>query len=310
MPLKIIFMGTPEFAVPALQALLDSEHRVMAVYAQPPRPAGRGQKLREAPTHVLADEYAVDVCTPVNFKTPESVEELKSYGADIAVVAAYGLLLPKTVLEAFPKGCINIHPSALPRWRGAAPIHRTVLAGDKTTDICIMQMDEGLDTGAVLAREPIDLPADITTGQLHDKLAVEAVPLLLETLAAIELGEAIAVAQSEDGVTYASKIRKEEAEIDWTHSAEEIARKVHGLNPFPIAVSTLNGEPIKILEASWDSQGHSVVSGTVIDDTFGIACGFGTLHPMLVQRPGKKPMPTQEMLRGHAVPKGTKLGSH
>lgn len=308
MPLKIVFMGTPEFAVPALRGLLDSDHEVVAVYAQPPRPAGRGQKLRPAATHRLAEERGVQVRTPVNFKTAESLDELKSFGADIAVVAAYGLLLPKAVLEAFPKGCINIHPSALPRWRGAAPIHRTVLAGDKTTDICIMQMDEGLDTGDVLTREPFALPADITTGQLHDMLAEKSVPLLLETLAAIALDEAIAVPQATEGVTYAQKIRKEEAEIDWTHSAEEISRKIRGLNPFPVAASTLNGEPIKILAASCSKEGHSVISGTVVDDEFSIACGFGTLHPSLVQRPGKKPMPVAEMLRGNPVPKGTKLG--
>jgi methionyl-tRNA formyltransferase len=309
MPLNIVFMGTPEFAVPALQALLDSEHRVVAVYAQPPRPAGRGQKLRESPTHQLAETYAVDVCTPRHFKTPESLAELKSYQADIAVVAAYGLLLPAAVLEAFPKGCINIHPSALPRWRGAAPIHRTVLAGDKSTDICIMQMDEGLDTGAVLAREPVAIPREVTTGQLHDMLATQAVPLLLETLSAIEAGGVKAIPQSGEGITYAHKIRKEEAEIDWTHSAEEIARKIRGLNPFPVAASTLNGEPIRILEATWDAEGHSVIAGTTINDQFSIACGFGTLHPTRVQRPGKKPLLTQEMLRGYPVPQGTRLGT-
>lgn len=308
MPLKIVFMGTPEFAVPALRGLLDSDHNVVAVYAQPPRPAGRGQKLRPAPTQLLAEEHGVPVRTPVNFKSSESLAELRGFGADIAVVAAYGLLLPKAVLEAFPKGCINIHPSALPRWRGAAPIHRTVLAGDETTNICIMQMDEGLDTGDVLARAPFDLPSGITTGELHDTLAAQSVPLLLETLAAIALGEAVAVPQAAEGVTYAQKIRKEEAEIDWTHSAEEIARKVRGLNPFPVAASVLNGEPIKILAADWSKDGHSVVAGTVVDDALGIACGFGTLRPTLVQRPGRKPMSAAEMLRGTPVPKGTKLG--
>lgn len=309
MPLSIVFMGTPDFAVPALRGLIESGHRVVAAYSQPPRPAGRGQQLRPSPVQQLAEQHGIPVYTPLNFKSPESVEELHALKADIAVVAAYGLLLPKTVLEAFPKGCINIHPSALPRWRGAAPIHRTVLAGDATTDICIMQMDEGLDTGAVLSREPVPLPPRITTGELHDLLAEQSVPLLLETLAAIELGEAKPVPQGEHGVTYAVKIRKEEAQIDWTHSAEEIERKVRGLNPFPAAVATLNGEPIKILAADWSREGHSVIAGTVVDDAFSIACGFGTLHPTLVQRAGKKPMSTAEMLRGFPVAPGTRLGN-
>lgn len=309
MPLNIVFMGTPEFAVPALHGLIDSPHRVIAAYSQPPRPAGRGQKLRPSPVHQLAEAHDIPVYTPVNFKSAASVEELKALGADIAVVAAYGLLLPPAVLEAFPKGCINIHPSALPRWRGAAPIHRTVLAGDETTDICIMQMDAGLDTGDVLAREHLHLSANITTGQLHDMLAEQSVPLLLQTLNALELGEAVAIPQAEEGVTYAKKIDKQESRIDWTQSAEAIARQIRGLNPFPVASSTLNGEPIKILAAAWDETGHSVIAGTVIDDRFGIACGMGTLHPTLVQRPGKKPMAVEELLRGFSVTVGTVLGN-
>lgn len=308
MPLNIVFMGTPDFAVPALRGLIDSPHRVAAAYSQPPRPAGRGQKLTPSPVHRLAEEHGIPVRTPLNFKSPESVTELKAPGADVAVVAAYGLLLPKAVLEAFPKGCINIHPSALPRWRGAAPIHRTVLAGDDTTDICIMQMDEGLDTGDVLAREHLHLPADITTGRLHDLLAEQSVPLLLETLNAIELGEAVAIPQTAEGVTYAKKITKDESRIDWTQPAEAIARQVRGLNPFPVAMTLLNGEPIRILAAEHEETGHPVIAGTVIDDRFGIACGMGTLHPTLVQRPGKKPMPTEELLRGLPIAKGTKLG--
>lgn len=309
MPFSIVFMGTPEFAVPGLRGLIDSPHRVAAVYSQPPRPAGRGQKLTPSPVHRLAESSGIPVYTPLNFKSPESVAELESHGADIAVVAAYGLLLPKNVLEAFPKGCINIHPSALPRWRGAAPIHRTVLAGDETTDICIMQMDQGLDTGDVLSREHLPLPKGITSGKLHDMLAERAVPLLLNTLDAIEAGRAVPVPQAEDGVTYAQKISKDESRIDWTQSAEAIARQVRGLNPFPAAATTLNGEPIKILRAEAEEQGHSLGAGTVVDEHFRIACGSGTLRPTLVQRPGKKPMATEEMLRGFPIPKGSVLGS-
>jgi methionyl-tRNA formyltransferase len=308
MPLKIIFMGTPEFAVPALQGLLASPHDVVAAYTQPPRPAGRGQKLRPSPVHQLAEEQGVTVCTPVNFKSAESIQQLRTFGADIAVVAAYGLLLPNAVLESFAKGCVNIHPSALPRWRGAAPIHRTVLAGDATTDICIMQMDEGLDTGDVLAREPVALPPDITTGRLHDMLAQGSVPLLLKTLNAIQANEAKPVAQSEQGVTYAKKILKEEAHIDWSQSAQAIERQIRGLTPFPVAATTLGGKPLKILAATWSETGHAVAAGTVIDNHFSVACGMGTLHPTQVQRPGKKPMPVNEMLHGNPVAAGTKLG--
>lgn len=310
MPLKIVFMGSPEFAVPALDGLMKSRHDVVAVYSQPPRPAGRGHKLRPCPVHAEAEARGVPVYNPVHFKNPESIAELQSHGADIAVVAAYGLLLPKAVLEAFPKGCINIHPSALPRWRGAAPIHRTVLAGDAQTAICIMQMDAGLDTGDVLLREEITLPQNITTGQLHDMLAERSVPLLLETLDEIEAGTAIPTPQSEDGVTYASKITKEESRIDWNQSATVIERKIRGLNPYPVAATSLNGEPIKIWEAEMAANGHNTLPGTALDDALTIACGENmALRLLTLQRPGKKPMPASEFLRGFPVPAGTMLGA-
>lgn len=303
MSLNVVFMGTPEFAVPALSGLLDSEFKVVGVYSQPPRPANRGQKLTPSPVHRLAQERGVPVFTPVNFKSSESVAELRSLGADIAVVAAYGLLLPKAVLDAFPKGCVNIHPSALPRWRGAAPIHRTVLAGDEQTEICIMQMDEGLDTGAVLTRKPYPLPADITTGKLHDFLSLESAPLLLSTLRCIADGTAKANPQAAEGVTYAQKINKAEAAIDWSKPATEIARQVRGLNPYPVAVCTLGGEPLKIWEAAVEKG--SGTAGTIVDDRLGIATGSGILRPTLVQRAGKKPMPVEEFLRGNPVPAGS-----
>lgn len=309
MPLNIVFMGTPDFAVPALQGLIDSMHNVVAVYSQPPRPAGRGQKLRPSPVHKLAEANDIPVHTPLNFKSDESINTLRSHNADIAVVAAYGLLLPTSVLESFTKGCINIHPSALPRWRGAAPIHRTVLAGDSATDICIMQMDKGLDTGDVLARLPTVLDKDLTTGMLHDMLAQKSVPLLLETLGAIELGDAVAVAQAKEGVNYAKKIDKAESQIDWAQPAAIIERKIRGLNPFPVAQSTLNGEPIRILAAIIEPLSHSAKAGTVLDEQLTIACGEGALRPTLVQRPGKKPMSVQDLLRGYTVPTGTVLGN-
>ncbi|MGB1540263.1 MAG: methionyl-tRNA formyltransferase, partial [Rickettsiales bacterium] len=223
-------------------------------------------------------------------------------------VVAYGLLLPKTVLQAFPKGCINIHPSLLPRWRGAAPIHRTVLAGDTKTAICIMQMDEGLDTGDVLMEEHIDVPEGITTGGLHDLLAKQSPDILLKTLDAIDAGKAKPIPQAEEGVTYAQKISKEEALIDWSEPAEAIARKVRGLNPFPIAMTTLNDEAIKIWEAKVIKDTHGERPGEVMDKKLTIACGTGALRPTLVQRPGKKPMSAEAMLRGFEIPIGTKLG--
>lgn len=308
MSLSVVFMGTPAFAVPALQGLLHSQHKVIGVYTQPPRPAGRGQKLTSSPVHILAEAHNIPVFTPVNFKSPEPIAALKALKADIAVVVAYGLLLPKAVLEAFPKGCINIHPSLLPRWRGAAPIHRTVLAGDPETAIAIMQMDEGLDTGDVLSIEHIALATHITSGALHDMLSERAVPLLLQTLDAIEQGKATRTQQSEAGVEYAKKISKDEAKIDWNESAEAIERKVRGLNPYPIAVSTLNNQPIKIWAAEVINYSGAAGIGTVIDEAFTIACGKNALRPTFVQQPGKKPIAVSEWLRGHPVPVGTKLG--
>lgn len=312
MSLNIAFMGSPEFAVPALEGLIRSHHQVVAVYSQPPRPAGRGHKVRPCPVHATADKHDIPVYTPQNFKDAADINALKNLNADIAVVAAYGLLLPQAVLDAFPHGCINIHPSALPRWRGAAPIHRTVLAGDSTTDICIMQMDAGLDTGDVLARESLAVPATITTGQLHDQLADGCVPLLIATLDAIENGTATRKPQSEDGVTYAKKITKAEAKIDWSQTAQDIERQIRGLNPYPAAHTSLNGQPIKIWEAvvvDMAGEQSTVTPGTVRDNNFTIACGGNTsLRPTRVQRPGKAPMPTDEMLRGFPVPKGTRLG--
>lgn len=303
MSLNVVFMGTPEFAVPALRGLLDGGFNVVGVYSQPPRPANRGQKLTPSPVQKLAEERGVPVFTPLNFKSPESVEELQSLGADIAVVAAYGLLLPKSVLQTFPKGCVNIHPSALPRWRGAAPIHRTVLAGDAETQICIMQMDEGLDTGAVLTRKTYALPADITTGKLHDWLSEEAVPLLVSTLHNIAAGNAVATPQATEGVTYAQKINKTEAAIDWSKTAVEIERQVRGLNPYPVAVCTLACEPLKIWEATVEPRTGD--AGIVADERLGIGTGECILRPSIVQRPGKKPMPLEEFLRGNAIPAGT-----
>lgn len=290
--MKIIFMGTPEFAVPALRGLIASEHEVVAVYSQPPRPAGRGQKERKSPIHILAEEKNIPVFTPVKL-TPDH----KPLVADIAVVAAYGLLLPEWFLKSFKYGCINIHPSALPRWRGAAPIQRTVLAGDATTDICIMQMEKGLDTGAVLERETLPVPPRITSGELHDVLAEKSVSLLLKVLANIETIKP--EVQSMEGLTYAKKIEKSEARIDWRKPAEEIDRLVRGLNPFPGAYFEVNGERVKVWEAEVElGVRSSEFGGKILDDKLLIRCGENALRLLKLQREGKRAVSADEFLRG------------
>lgn len=299
--MRIVFMGTPAFAVPALEGLLASAHEVVGVYSQPPRPAGRGQKLTPSPVHLAAETAGVPVFTPLNFKQADDVAQLRALIADIAVVAAYGLLLPKTVLESFPKGCINIHPSALPRWRGAAPLHRTILAGDTQTDICIMQMDEGLDTGDVILRKSFTLPSTMTTGELHDMAAHEAVPLLLEALQRIENGTATWEKQAADGVTYAKKITKDESFIHWNLRGQEILNLIRGLHPYPLAQSALNDEPVKFHKARFEPRPHNAQAGQIVDAHCAIACADGVIIPEILQRAGKKPMAVDDMLRGNPV---------
>jgi methionyl-tRNA formyltransferase len=300
---KIIFMGTPEFAVPALKGLLKA-HEVVAVYTQPPRPAGRGQKDRKSPIHLLAEQNNIPFFTPTKLATCNLQP-----AADIAVVAAYGLLLPEWFLQSFKYGCINIHPSALPRWRGAAPIQRTVLAGDTHTDICIMQMEKGLDTGAVLKRESLPVPPRITSGELHDILAEKSVPLLLDVLKNID--SITPQPQSAEGITYARKIEKSEARIDWNKSAEEIDRLVRGLNPFPGAYFEVNGERVKVWQAEvvvgvWSLE----CSGKILDDTLLIRCGGNALRLLKLQREGKKAVSAEEFLRGFPLTKLQTLNSN
>ncbi len=307
-PLKVIFMGTPEFAVPTLAALIYSPHEVCAVYTQPPRPAHRGKKETPSPIHKLANAHDLPVYTPESLKSPAIQKEFASHGADVAVVAAYGLLLPKPILTGCRFGCVNVHPSRLPRWRGAAPIQRTVMAGDRETSICIMQMDEGLDTGDVMLEVNYPVPEEMTSGELHDTLAKEAGPIVLEVLHQLENGTITHTPQSKDGVTYAKKITKEEAHIDWGLPAREVCNAIRGLSPYPGAYFEYKDERIKILQAELrEHDKHHADPGTTLDEALHIACGAGSISPALVQRPGKKPMSVEEMLRGHAVPKGTIL---
>jgi methionyl-tRNA formyltransferase len=275
----------------------------VAVYSQPPRPAGRGQKETPGPVHQYALEHNLPVHTPISLRDPEAQSLFASHNADAAIVAAYGLLLPKPILEAYPLGCINIHPSLLPRWRGAAPLQRTIMAGDKETAIVIMQMNEGLDTGDMLLTQKFPIPPGTTAGQLHDQLAKEAAPLLLKALEGLATHSITPTPQSSEGVAYAKKITKEEAAINWNQPAATLCQHILGLNPSPGAHFSYNGETIKILEAT-TAEG-SAPSGTVLDGHLTIACNPGALRPAIIQRPGKKRMPVEEALRGHPIPKGS-----
>jgi methionyl-tRNA formyltransferase len=306
-PLKIIFMGTPEFAVPSLQALFESPHSVIAVYTQPPRPAGRGQKEMLTPVHRLALEKNIPVYNPVTLKDPETQKRFRDHKADVAVVAAYGLLLPRTILEATKMGCINVHPSLLPRWRGAAPIGRTIMAGDKETAVVIMQMDAGLDTGDMLMVKHYPIADGTNAGALHDALSHFSTPLLLATLDGLQKNVITPIKQSDEGITYAHKITKEECKIDWNESAFTIRQKILGLSPKPGAYFEYKNEMIKILDANFDTSSSGASSGTVLDNQFTIKCGEGIIRPLLLQRPSKKPIPIDEFLRGFPITLHTNL---
>ncbi|MBU2959530.1 methionyl-tRNA formyltransferase [Citreicella sp. C3M06] len=302
--MRVIFMGTPEFSVPVLDALIEAGHEIAAVYCQPPRPAGRGKKDRPTPVHARAEALGLTVRHPVSLKSAEEQARFAALNADVAVVVAYGLILPQAVLDAPSKGCLNIHASLLPRWRGAAPIHRAIMAGDAQTGICIMQMEAGLDTGPVLMRKSIPIGAEDTTGELHDRLSALGATLITEALDA--LNTLRPTPQPEDGVTYASKIDKSEAAIDWTRPAEDISRQIRGLSPFPGAWTMFGNERIKLLGARpADGAG---VPGEALDDAFTLACGTGALRITRAQRAGKGAQDAETFLRGMAIRRGSKLG--
>lgn len=306
MPLDIIFMGTPDFAVPTLAALIGSRHRVVAVYCQPPRPAGRGMALRPTPVQAMAESRGLAVHTPLTLRAPETRSAFTALGADVAVVAAYGLLLPPPILAGTRHGCLNLHPSKLPRWRGAAPIQRTIMAGDSETEFCIMRMEAGLDTGPVCLSEPFAIPATMTAGELHDIAATRGAELMLRALDRLEAGTLDCTPQAAEGVTYAAKIDKAEARIDWRRPAGEVCNLIRGLSPFPGAWCEVAGERMKILRA--ELTHGSAEPGTLLDDTLTIACGEGGAVRLLdLQRAGKKPVSAAELLRGLAIPAGTRL---
>jgi methionyl-tRNA formyltransferase len=301
--MRVVFMGTPDFSVPALDALAAAGHEIAAVYTQPPRPAGRGQKERPSPVHLRAEALGLPVRHPRTLRTPEAQAEFAALEADIAVVVAYGLILPKPVLDAPRDGCLNIHASLLPRWRGAAPIHRAVLAGDAETGVCIMAMEEGLDTGPVLLRAAIPIGPTDTTGDLHDRLAAMGASLIVDALA--RLDALTPEPQSEVGVTYAAKIDKAEAAIDWTKPAREIDRQIRGLSPFPGAWTTQDGRRLKLLRSRLaEGQG---APGEVLHGLT-IACGTGATDILEVQAEGRARQDAASFLRGTPVAPGTRLG--
>ena len=301
--LRIVFMGTPAFAAVALKALVDAGHEVIAVYSQPPRPKGRGMETQKSPVHMLAEEQGIPVRSPTSLRSAEEAAAFAALQADVAVVAAYGLILPNTVLATPRHGCLNIHASLLPRWRGAAPIQRAIMAGDARTGVTIMQMEEGLDTGPMLLKEELAIGAGLNAGMLHDALAEIGARLICQALD--RLPELKPVPQPADGVTYAAKITKVECRIDWRRSAAELDRHVRGLSPTPGAFTEIDGERLTILAA--DLVPVSGPAGTTIDDRLTVACGEGAVRPTLVKRAGKRAMSAEEMLRGFAVPKGTTL---
>ncbi len=290
-------MGTPDFSVPVLEALVDAGHEIACVYCQPPRPAGRGKKDRPTPVQARAEALGLPVRHPASLKSPEAQAEFAALGADVGVVVAYGLILPQAVLDAPEHGCLNIHASLLPRWRGAAPIHRAVMAGDDETGVCIMQMEAGLDTGPVLMCRSTPIGAEETTGALHDRLSLMGAEAIVEALE--RLGELTPEPQPEEGVTYAAKIDKAEARIDWSRPAQEVDRLIRGLSPFPGAWCEMAGERVKLM-------GSKVVAGAgAPGEVIGplvVACGTGAVAITRAQRPGKRAMDAGEFLRGVEMP--------
>ena len=300
--MRIIFMGSPDFAVPTLNALVEAGHEVIAAYTQPPRPAGRGKGERPTAVEERAGELGIEVRCPKSLRGEAEQEAFAEFGADVAVVAAYGLILPQQILDAPMLGCLNVHGSLLPRWRGAAPVQRAIMAGDEATGVTIMQMEAGLDTGPMLLKRAVEIE-DKNAGQLTEELAEVGASMMVEVLA--DLPHFDPVPQPEDGVTYAAKIKKEEARIDWSRPARELKRHVQGLAPFPGAWFEVNGERIKVLaalEASGEGQ-----PGEALGNQLTIACGSGALRPTLMQRAGKGAMSAEELLRGFSIPPGTIL---
>ncbi len=310
MTMRIAFMGSPDFAVPALEALLAAGHQVACVYSQPPRPAGRGQELRRTAVHQAADSHGLDVRTPLNFKAEEDRQAFRDLGLDVAVVVAYGLILPKAILEAPRLGCLNLHGSLLPRWRGAAPIQRAIMAGDAETGVQVMQMEAGLDTGPVLLTARTPISETDTTREVHDRLAQLGAALMVEALARLEDGDLPATPQPDEGVTYAAKITTEEARIDWSRPAAQVSAHIRGLSPAPGAwfeYPTDKG-PVRIKVLHAQTSAEAGPPGVVLDGRLTIGCGEGSVQLTRLQRAGKGPMTAGDFLRGTPISQGDRLG--
>jgi methionyl-tRNA formyltransferase len=303
--LRLAFMGTPDFAVPSLAALLDAGHDIACVYCQPPRPTGRGHQVKPSPVQDFAVSRGLMVRHPTGLRDPAVQAEFAALALDAAVVAAYGLILPPAILAAPRLGCINVHASLLPRWRGAAPIQRAILAGDAESGVTIMQMAAGLDTGPTLLVGAVPLDGATTATTLHETLAALGARLIVLALAGLAAGEIVAVPQPEAGVTYAAKLTREEARIDWRRPAAELERAVRALNPWPGPWFELGGERIKLLAA--ELTAGAAAPGTILDADFSIACGEGALRPLALQRPGRAPAETGAFLRGFSIAPGTVL---
>jgi len=306
MSLRIAFMGTPDFAVPTLTEIVGQGHEVVT---RAPKAAGRGMEERKSPVHLVAERFGIPVFTPRSLKGEEEQAAFADLDLDVAVVVAYGLILPKPVLDAPRDGCLNLHASLLPRWRGAAPIHRAIMAGDAETGVMVMQMEEGLDTGPVAMAERIAIPADATTGDLHDRLARLGADLMVRALAALSRGALASQPQAEAGVTYAAKIDKGETRIDWTRDARAVHDHIRGLSPFPGAWCEMElsgkSERVKILRSTAaDGNGQP---GTVLDDRLTIACGSGAVRLVELQRAGGKPLSAEAFLRGATIGAGARL---
>ncbi|MBV8132486.1 MAG: methionyl-tRNA formyltransferase [Alphaproteobacteria bacterium] len=309
--LDLVYMGTPAFAATILSGLIEAGHRVLAVYTQPPRPAGRGHRPQPSPVQLLAAQHRLALRSPVNLRTPEAQSAFANSGADAAVVAAYGLILPGSILRAPRLGCFNVHASLLPRWRGAAPIQRALLAGDSETGITIMQMEEGLDTGPILLQQGVSIAPNTTAADLSAELAVLGARLILAALDGIAEGTLLPRPQPQDGVTYARKISREDGRLDWRLSAAALERQVRALDPWPGVFFESRGrgggERIRVLAAIASPTESGSPPGTVLDDNLSIACGEGAFRPLRLQRPGRSPIDTGAFLRGFPIAAGTVL---
>ncbi len=307
--MRVVFLGTPEFSVPTLSELVARGHEVVATYTREPALAGRGMAERKSPVHETAEKFGIAVHHPKSLRGEDAAELFRSHAADVAVVIAYGLILPKAILDAPAHGCLNLHASLLPRWRGAAPIHRAIMAGDSETGVMVMKMEEGLDTGPVGLAERVAIGENVTTGELHDKLSLLGADLIGRALAALERGSLSFTKQAADGVSYANKIDKNESKIDWSKPARDVHNHIRGLSPFPGAwfEVEIDGKPVRVKALHSQLAGGSGAPGTFLDDQLTVAAGGGAVKLIEVQRAGAKAMSAEEFLRGAKLGKGTKV---